>query len=99
MTLGLAQTCTIGNLQQRAVKTQSSVWNGNLEGLLMDMSFFWASQVVLVVKNLCANAGDLRDKGSIPGSGGSLGDGNGNPLHYSCLENPMDRGAWHTRLK
>ena len=37
------------------------------------------------------NAGDL---GSIPGSGRSPGEGNGNPLHYSCLENPMDRGAW-----
>ena len=53
-----------------------------------------ASQVVLVVKNLPANAGDLRDMGSIPGSGRSPGEGQGNPLHYSCLENPMDRGAW-----
>ena len=43
------------------------------------------------VKNLPANAGDT---GSIPGSGGSPGEGNGNPLQYSCLENPMDRGAW-----
>ena len=45
----------------------------------------------LVVKNLPANAGDM---GSIPGSGRSPGEGNGNPLPYSCLENPMDRGAW-----
>ena len=44
-----------------------------------------------VVKNLPANAGDV---GSIPGSGRSPGEGNGNPLLYSCLENPMDRGAW-----
>ena len=44
-----------------------------------------------VVKNLPANAGD---PGSIPGSGRSLGEGNGNPLQYSCLENPMDREAW-----
>ena len=44
-----------------------------------------------VVKNLPANAGDL---GSIPGSGRSPGEGNGNPLQYSCLENPIDRGAW-----
>ena len=36
----------------------------------------------------------LKDTGSIPGSGGSLGGGHGNPLQYSCLENPMDRGAW-----
>ena len=48
---------------------------------------------MLVVKNPPANAGDIRDAGSIPGSEGSLGGGHGNPLQYSCLENPMDRGA------
>ena len=47
-----------------------------------------------MVKNLPANAGDIRDKGSIPGSGRSLGGGHGNPFQYCCLENPMDRGAW-----
>ena len=47
-----------------------------------------------MVKNLPTNAGDIRDVGSIPGSGRSPGKGNGNPLQYSCLENPMDRGAW-----
>ena len=47
-----------------------------------------------VVKNLPANAGDTGDTGSIPGSGRSPGEGNGNPLQYSYLENPMDRGAW-----
>ena len=52
-----------------------------------------ASQVVLVVKNPPANVGDLRDVCSIPGSGRSPGGGHGNPLQYSCLENPMDRGA------
>ena len=51
-----------------------------------------ASQVVLVVKNPPANAGDVRDVGSIPGLGRSLGGGHGNPFLYSCLENPMDRG-------
>ena len=50
--------------------------------------------VVLVVKNPLANAGDVRDTGLIPGSGRSLGEGNGKPLQYSGLENPMDRGAW-----
>ena len=54
----------------------------------------WASQVVLVVKNRPANAGDIRDTVSIPGSGRSPGGGHGNPLQYSCLENPVDRGAW-----
>ena len=60
---------------------------------------FWtskarASQVVLVVKKLPANAGDLRVTGLIPGLGRSPGGGHGNPFQYSCLENPMDREAW-----
>ena len=46
-----------------------------------------------VVKNPLANAGDSRDTGLIPGSGRSPGRGNGNPLQYSCLDNPMDRGS------
>ena len=50
--------------------------------------------MALLVKNWPANAGDRRDVGLIPGSGRSPGEGSGNPLHYSCLENPMDRGAW-----
>ena len=55
-----------------------------------------ASRVVTVVKTPPANAGDLRDVGLIAGSGRSPGEGDGNPLLYSCLENPMDRGAWST---
>ena len=51
-------------------------------------------QVVLVVKKPPTNAEDLRDRGSIPESGRSLGEGNSNPLQHSCLENSMDRGAW-----
>ena len=53
-----------------------------------------ASQVVLVVKDPSTNAGDSRDPGLISGSGRSPGEGNGCPLQYSCLQNPMDRGAW-----
>ena len=53
-----------------------------------------ASQVVLVVKDLLASAEDLRDLGSVPGWRRFPGEGHGNPLHYSFLENPMDRGAW-----
>ena len=53
-----------------------------------------ASWVVLVVKNLPANAGDVRDGGLIPGSGRSPGEGNGNLLQYSCLESHTDRVAW-----
>ena len=47
----------------------------------------------VVVKNLLANAGDLRDASLIPGSGRCLGGGHGNPFQYSCLKNPIDRGA------
>ena len=47
-----------------------------------------------VIKNLPANAGDIRDVGLIPGLGRSPGGRNGNPLQYSCPENPMDRGTW-----
>ena len=53
-----------------------------------------ASQVVLVVKNPPASAGDIKDKGSIPGTGRCPGRRHGNLLQYSCLENIMDRGAW-----
>ena len=57
------------------------------------MSQNCASQVALTVKNLPASAEDIRDADSIPGSGRSPGEGNGNPLQHSCLENPMDREA------
>ena len=53
-----------------------------------------ASQVALAVKNLPANAGDIKDVSSIPRSGRSPGGGYGNLLQYFCLENPMDKGAW-----
>ena len=52
----------------------------------------------LVVKNPPANAEDLRDVGSIPGSGRSPGGVHGKPLQYSCLENPMDRRAWQATV-
>ena len=52
-----------------------------------------------VVKNLPANAGDTRETSSIPGSGRSLGVGNGNPLQSSCLENSMDRGVWWVTVR
>ena len=79
-------------------------WHATVHGVpksrtgLSDFHFsiyiLWASQVVLVVKNLPANAGDARDAVSILGSRRSPGVGNDNPLQYSCLENPMDREAW-----
>ena len=58
----------------------------------------WASQLALVVKNPTANAGDVRDWGFTPGSGRSSGGGHSNPLQYSCLENPMDRGLWQATV-
>ena len=51
-----------------------------------------------MINNLPDNAGDIRDAGSIPGLGRSPGEGNGSPLQYSCLENPMDRGAWQATV-
>ena len=59
---------------------------------------FWASQAALVAKNPPANAGDVRDVGLLPGLGRVPGGGHGNPLQYSCLENPMDRGAWRSTV-
>ena len=56
------------------------------------------SQVPLVIKNLSDNAGNIRDVGSIPGSERSPGGGHGDPLQYSCLENPMNRGAWQATV-
>ena len=53
-----------------------------------------ASQVALVVKNPPVNAGDVRDADSVPGLGRAPGGGHSNSFQYSCLENPMDRGAW-----
>ena len=66
--------------------------------LLFNTSWARASRMALVVKNLVANAGDARDMGLIPGSERSPGGGHGNPLQYSCLENPMNRGAWQATV-
>ena len=51
-----------------------------------------------MIKNSLANVGDTKDKGSIPGLGRSPGEGNGNPLQYSSLENPIDRVAWQATV-
>ena len=67
---------------------------GKASQKMSDLGDSWSSQVALVVKNLPAKTGDARDTGLIPKGGRSPGGGHGNPLQYSCLENPMDRGAW-----
>ena len=54
--------------------------------------------MTLLVKNLPANAGDVKEAVSVSGLGESPGGGHGNPLQYSCLENPMDRGAWQAAV-
>ena len=64
----------------------------------MTLNIPWTSQVALVVKYMPANAGDIRDMDSIPESGRSPGGGHGHLLKYSCLENPMDRGAWRATV-
>ena len=60
-----------------------------------ETTILWASYMALVVKNPPAKVGD---SGSIPGLGRFPGVGNGNPLQYSCLESPMDRGAWRATV-
>ena len=65
-----------------------------LFALTLHCIIIWALQVALVVKNLLTSAGNIRDVGLIPGSGRSPGGGHSLPLQYSCLEDPMDRGAW-----
>ena len=73
---------------QGRIPREAGAW-----GLLSEV-LAGASQGALVVKNQSANAGDAPDVGTIPGSGRYPGGKHGNPLQYSCLENPMDRGAW-----
>ena len=75
-------------VQEQAILDEIS-WT-NLQG----MDFPGGS----VVKNPSANAGDTEDVGLIPGQGRSPGGGNGYPVQYSCLENPMDRGAWRSTV-
>ena len=58
------------------------------------LAYKWTSHVALVARKLRGNSGDVKDVDLIPGSGRSPAGGHGNPLQYSCLENPMDRRAW-----
>ena len=71
---------------------------GKVIGNIPTLNFNWNSQEMLLVKNLPANAGDRRDVGLIPGLGIFPGGEHGNPLQYSCMENPMDRGAWQATV-
>jgi len=62
------------------------------------MFYYLSHQGIPMVKNPPDNSGDIRDTGSIPGLGRFPGKGHGYSLQYSCLENPMDRGAWHATV-
>ena len=87
-------------------KWANMLWEDNLSkikkwgrlDLPVNLPNFRASQVVLVVKNSPANEEDLKDDSLISESGRSAGEGHGNPLQYSCLEDPMDRGAWQATV-
>ena len=86
-----------GHLTQRAASFEKTLMLGKIEGRRRrgQQRMRW---LMLVVNSLPANAGDLTESGSIPRLGRFPGEGNGNPLQYSCLENPTDRGAWLARV-
>ena len=88
----------------REARRSSSSWE-SMDGVMPlperkreILCFLEGFPVALVVKNSPPNTGGEREVGSNPGSARSLGGGHGNPLQYSCLENPMDRGAWQTTV-
>ena len=85
---GLVGCCLWGRSE---LDTTEATWQQQQQ---QQQVFSWDSYVTLVVKNPSASAGDIRDLGWIPGWRRSPGRGHDNPLQYSCLENPMDRGAW-----
>ena len=102
----------LGNLEAKIVNCSEDGYK-NLSTSLTSISIIYktlqwlwnilcarqASQVVLVVKNLPDNAGDIIDEGSTPRSERSPGGGHGNALQYSCLDNPMDKGAWQATVR
>ena len=83
--------------------TVYELWNSTILLSYLTENFgnlfaFMASQFELVINNPLSSEGDIRDVGLIPGSARSPGGGHGNPLQYSCLENPMERGAWRATV-
>ena len=99
--MGTAKDCSYVSPEEWSLPGQSQAVphiglgapQGREPHIMGSYGYSQASQVALVVKNLPANAGDIRDADSVPGSGRSPGGGHGNPFQNSCLENPMDRGA------
>ena len=89
---GLVGSWNSGEAHGRIVEREPEVKGGFKEPLSTEL------HVVILVKKLPANTGDIRDVGSIPGLEGCLAGGHGNPVQYSCLENLMDRGAWQATV-
>ena len=89
-----------GFLNRQILDPHPDLWNQSARIALRTLLYFpRASPVAQQVKNPPCDAGDAGHAGSIPGSGSSPGEGSGNPLQYSCLENPMDRGAWQATVQ
>ena len=81
----------------RSLGTTTRGVTKNLSDMTEQLTLPWVSQLALVVKNLPASAGDIRDMGSTPGLERSLGEEHSNPFQYS-MENPMDREAWRAAI-
>ena len=90
MLYGIAKKCL--KIKNKNFKTHVS--NKTKQYFNPFKAYSWASQVALGVKNSPANAGDIRNTGSVPASGRPPGGGHSNPFQHSCLENPIDRAAW-----
>ena len=106
---GITTSIDMGLGRLRKLVVDREAWRAAIHGIAesdmterrnwTELNILRASQVVLVVKNPPANAGDIiRDADLSPGLGKSSGGRHGNPQQYSCLENPMDRGAWRATV-
>ena len=91
-------TKTATSLQGKRESCQHRITAKCANALLKDQTSYGGFPGGPLVKSPPASAGDAGDSGEIPGSGRSPGEGNGNPLQYSCLGNPMDRGAWRAAV-